>query len=163
MVILPETRKRRPGRGQPLIRLDDLPAWRGAAADRPDPVSEAVADHDLRQEQERRRLLYVAMTRAESWLIVAAAGDCGTGLESWHSMVAVGAERCALARATVDIDGIGPAQRLSFGDWTDLPVSLIRAPAPLVPGTSGAWSGGSVPRWATNRVTPRAYTSSAGR
>ncbi|GHG13779.1 double-strand break repair helicase AddA [Paracoccus aerius] len=132
VVILPETRKRRNGHGQPLIRLDDLPAWRGAAADRPDPVAEAVADHDLRQEQERRRLLYVAMTRAESWLIVAAAGDCGSGLESWHSMIATGAERCTLTRATIEIDGIGSAQRLSFGEWPDLPVSLERKVASTV-------------------------------
>ncbi|VDS06953.1 ATP-dependent helicase/nuclease subunit A [Paracoccus haematequi] len=130
VVILPETRKRRAGRGQPLIRLDDRPAWRGSAADRPDPVADAVTDLELRQEQERRRLLYVAMTRAESWLIVAAAGDCGSGLESWHSMIATGAERCALPRADIQIEGIGTAQRLSFGDWPDLPVSLARATPP---------------------------------
>ncbi|MFD2813853.1 ATP-binding domain-containing protein [Paracoccus aerius] len=95
-------------------------------------MAEAVADHDLRQEQERRRLLYVAMTRAESWLIVAAAGDCGSGLESWHSMIATGAERCTLTRATIEIDGIGSAQRLSFGEWPDLPVSLERKVASTV-------------------------------
>ena len=97
--------------------LVDLAGW---GLRREPTVAEAVADHDLRQEQERRRLLYVAMTRAESWLIVAAAGDCGSGLESWHSMIATGAERCTLTRATIEIDGIGSAQRLSFGEWPDL-------------------------------------------
>ena len=138
VVILPETRKRRPGRGQPLIRLDDLPAWRGIAADRPDPVAEAVADHELRQEQERRRLLYVAMTRAESWLIVAAAGPTGELLDSWHSMIAMGAARSALPQTSIEIEGIGTAQRLSFGDWPDLAVSLERKAAPMV--RRPAWS-----------------------
>ncbi|SNR32612.1 double-strand break repair helicase AddA [Paracoccus sediminis] len=144
VVILPETKRRKPGRGQQTIRLDALPAWRGTAAERPDAVAEAVADHDLRQEQERRRLLYVAMTRAESWLIVAAAGDTGSGLESWHSMVAVGAERCTLERVAIDIDGVGAAQRLFFGDWPDQAVTLDRVLAPMVP----------APDWAGRRAPP---------
>ncbi|WP_295048238.1 double-strand break repair helicase AddA [uncultured Paracoccus sp.] len=143
VVILPETRKRRAGRGQPLIRLDGLPAWRGSAADRPDPVAEAVADLDLRQEQERRRLLYVAMTRAESWLIVAAAGDCGSGLDSWHSMIAMGAARSALPRDTIDIEGVGTAQRLCFGDWPDQPVSLAPVTLPVV--RPPAWADRAAP------------------
>ncbi|WP_154764754.1 double-strand break repair helicase AddA [Paracoccus lichenicola] len=139
VVILPETKKRKPGRGQPLIRLDDRPAWRGLAADRPDPVALAVADHEQRQEEERRRLLYVAMTRAESWLIVAAAGDCGVGLESWHSMIAVGAVRCSsLERTTVEIDGIGTAERLFFGAWPDQAVALDATFAP--PARAPEWA-----------------------
>ncbi|WP_246020669.1 double-strand break repair helicase AddA [Paracoccus subflavus] len=132
VVILPETRCRRPGRGQQTIRLDGLPAWRGPAGDRPDPVAQAVRDHERRAEEERRRLLYVAMTRAESWLIVAAAGDTGNGLESWHSMISGGAERCALNRSTVEIEGIGTAHRLSFGIWPDQKVAAeTRAEASL--------------------------------
>lgn len=151
VVILPETRRRKPGRGQQTIRLDGLPAWRGAAADRPDPVAEAVRDHERRAEEERRRLLYVAMTRAESWLIVAAAGDTGEGLESWHSMILSGAERCALDRGSVEVEGIGTAQRLSFGTWPERAVAAepglpptvrlpdwARRPAPPPPPRQGA-------------------------
>ncbi len=67
----------------------------------------AVAEWQQRQEEERRRLLYVAMTRAESWLIVAAAGDTGEGLDSWHAMVAEGAGRTALTRQDLPIEGVG--------------------------------------------------------
>ncbi|WP_103172009.1 double-strand break repair helicase AddA [Paracoccus sp. SY] len=144
VVILPETRKRRPGRGQPLIRLGDIPAWRGLSVDRPDPVALAVADLEQRQEEERRRLLYVAMTRAESWLIVAAAGDCGSGLESWHSMISVGVERCTLDRCTIEIDGIGSAQRLSFGTWPEGPVASEVTLA----------STAQAPEWAARRAPP---------
>ncbi|MBU3028881.1 double-strand break repair helicase AddA [Paracoccus marinaquae] len=117
VVILPETQKRRPGNHARVVRLSDMPVWRGGAAERPDPVAEAVAAEARRQEEERRRLLYVAMTRAESWLIVAAAGETGDGLDSWHATIAAGADRAGLDRGEVAIEGIGAALRLSFGDW----------------------------------------------
>jgi ATP-dependent helicase/nuclease subunit A len=119
VVILPETQKRKPNNSHRTVRLGDMPMWRGASADRPDAVAEAVADYDARQDEERRRLLYVALTRAESWLIVAAAGETGDGLDSWHSMIAAGAARTDLTRSTIDIEGIGQALRLGFGDWPD--------------------------------------------
>ncbi|WP_374299291.1 double-strand break repair helicase AddA [Paracoccus sp. (in: a-proteobacteria)] len=144
VVILPETKKRKPGRGQPTIRLAEMPAWRGLSADRPEPVALAVEDLDRRQEEERRRLLYVAMTRAESWLIVAAAGETGDGLESWHSMVAVGAERCTLDRCAIEIDGIGTGHRLSFGAWPEGPVAAEVTLASVA----------QAPEWASRRAPP---------
>jgi len=39
------------------------------------------------EEQEKDRLLYVALTRAERWLVVAAAGKADTSAESWHDRV----------------------------------------------------------------------------
>lgn len=117
VVILPETRKRRPDSRTRTVRIDGRPTWRGSAAERPDAVADAVAEQTRLQEQERRRLLYVAMTRAESWLIVAAAGETGAGLDSWHAMIADGAGRASLDRAEIPIDGIGTGLRLSFGDW----------------------------------------------
>lgn len=144
VVILPETRIRKPARGGPTIRLDGLPAWRGDADKRPDPVADAVREQDRRAEEERRRLLYVAMTRAESWLIVAAAGKTGAGLESWHSMVSAGAERCALERATHEIEGVGTAQRLVFGTWPAHAVSPLAVPA----------AGPDLPGWARRPAPP---------
>ncbi|MFN3279038.1 MAG: double-strand break repair helicase AddA [Paracoccus hibiscisoli] len=131
IVILPETQMRRPNNRQPLVRLDDMPVWRGAAPERCDAVAMAVADWQQRQEEERRRLLYVAMTRAESWLIVAAAGETGAGLDSWHAMVAEGAGRAALTRHDLEIEGIGTGLRLSWGDWpaqADRPAPVAAAP-----------------------------------
>ncbi|HIC66913.1 MAG TPA: double-strand break repair helicase AddA, partial [Paracoccus sp.] len=63
--------------------------------------------------------LYVAMTRAESWLIVAAAGETGAGLDSWHGMITDGAARAALPRSPIEIEGVGQGTRLTFGAWPE--------------------------------------------
>ncbi len=47
-------------------------------------LDSAAKETDL---AERDRLLYVGMTRAEQWLIVAAAGELGKDGESWHDTV----------------------------------------------------------------------------
>ncbi len=136
VVILPDTRKRRSDSRDRSVRVGNRPVWRGLSGQRPDVVAEAVEDHTRRQEEERRRLLYVAMTRPESWLIVAAAGDTGSGLDSWFSTIAEGAERTDLTRKEIEIDGVGTALRLSWGDWpTGAPAAaplaerVVRLPA----------------------------------
>ncbi len=144
IVILPETGKRRSNNRQRIVRLDGMPAWRGAAGDRGDAINDAVSDHDERQQEERRRLLYVAMTRAESWLIVAAAGETGAGLDSWHATIADGVGRATLTRTEVAIDGIGVAQRLSFGDW---PADAVTVPTVAVPHVAP-------PEWALRMPPP---------
>ena len=144
VVILPETMKRRnTARGQ-TVRMGDLPLWRGSAADRPEPVAEAVAAAEARQAEESRRLLYVALTRAESWLIVAAAGDTGEGLDSWHAMIAQGAARVALDRATLAIPEVGEGLRLSWGDW----------PEGAAPAAAAAPPDHAVPDWARRMPAP---------
>ncbi|HRM74730.1 MAG TPA: PD-(D/E)XK nuclease family protein, partial [Paracoccus sp. (in: a-proteobacteria)] len=70
-----------------------------------------------RQLQERKRLLYVGLTRAESWLIVAAAGETGTGEDSWHAMVEAGFDRLELPQMRLPAPWGGEIRRLSFGDW----------------------------------------------
>jgi ATP-dependent helicase/nuclease subunit A len=119
VVILPETQKRRADSRQRIVRVDNMPVWKGAATDRCDAVALAVARWDQKQEEERRRLLYVAMTRAESWLVVAAAGDTGAGLDSWYTMIAEGATRTDLTRSKLTVEGLGDGLRLSFGDWPE--------------------------------------------
>ncbi|MBM3605286.1 MAG: double-strand break repair helicase AddA [Alphaproteobacteria bacterium] len=134
VVILPETQKRRPANGQRVVQVEGMPAWRGAAAERCDAVALAVGHWERRQEEERRRLLYVAMTRAESWLIVAAAGETGEATDSWHAMIMDGAGRSGLTRGTVEVPGLGQALRLSFGDWPEQAEADTRsAPRPLAP------------------------------
>ncbi|WP_372801723.1 double-strand break repair helicase AddA [Paracoccus seriniphilus] len=139
VVILPETKKRRPDSRARTVRIGNMPTWRGSSGERPEVVAEAVAQLALRQEQERRRLLYVALTRAESWLIVAAAGDTGDGLESWHSMISAGPARSDLIRSNIEIEGIGTGLRLSYGDWPSDPVEEAK-PAPLPDVTLPDWT-----------------------
>ncbi|MCC7320099.1 MAG: double-strand break repair helicase AddA [Rubellimicrobium sp.] len=79
------------------------------------PLQVALRDEARRKdEDERRRLLYVAMTRAEQWLIVAAAGDTGSGGDSWHAMAEEGLTRAGAVAA--GLPG-GAGLRLEGGDW----------------------------------------------
>ena len=122
VVILPDCAKRKgAGRGAPTILPDNGPPahWRAARAWQTPQVQEWIARDQQRQEEERRRLLYVGLTRAESWLIVAAAGETGAGCESWHAMVADGFSRAdGLSQADLPCDwGDCGIRRLSFGDW----------------------------------------------
>ena len=80
-------------------------------------LARLVDQRKQREAEERDRLLYVAMTRAEAWLIVAAAGDVGKQDGSWYrkieaAMVALGARDASFASG----DGL----RLETGDWAGL-------------------------------------------
>lgn len=76
VVILPDTAVSGGGRAGPPLRAlgPDVAALAGTKVDRP-PAIQAAEDIRAAQEAEERwRLLYVALTRAERWLIVAGAG-----------------------------------------------------------------------------------------
>ncbi|WP_304618148.1 double-strand break repair helicase AddA [Paracoccus sp. (in: a-proteobacteria)] len=159
IVFLPETQKRRAPAGGRVVNLDGMPVWRGNAAERCNAVAVAVGDWERRQEEERRRLLYVAMTRAESWLVVAAAGETGDALESWHSMIAAGAARCDLARAPLPLPDLPDGLRLSFGDWPDH--AEAAAPAAPVPVALPDWAR-RMPPPTPDYVTPVAASGLGG-
>lgn len=101
IVILPDTIKSsRDGRSGSMFWPDDtgapLPLWVPLASDRPDDipgVMERVGDADRAEEQ---RLLYVALTRAQDWLIVAGAERSQPSDQSWYDVVSEGMSRCAL-------------------------------------------------------------------
>jgi len=115
IVILPDTTKRkREVRGEFLI-ADDTVFWKPKSDAMP-PVLSAIKEDMLdAQDRERRRLLYVALTRAENWLIVAAAGDVGKEThDSWHSTITHAMEHVD----AVDLQTkIGVGKRFSRWDW----------------------------------------------
>ena len=133
IVIMPDSAKRRPPReGQVLTAPDGTALWRGRSGERPDAVEDLAAHLTARQLQERKRLLYVGLTRAESWLIVAAAGETGTGEDSWHAMVEAGFDRLDLPQMRWPAPWGGEIRRLSFGDWPLTAPETIRiAPATI--------------------------------
>ena len=114
IVFLPDTAKR-----PNTVKADFLPSGDGLVWKTPSKQSAAsvtalsddVADAQMR---ERMRLLYVAMTRAEKWLIVGAAGDAGDGFDSWYNVIAEGMERAGWANDTVGGHAI---KRVSHLDW----------------------------------------------
>jgi ATP-dependent helicase/nuclease subunit A len=127
IVILPDTSKNKmDGQIRDLLYpAGDQRLWAGPADDMPPAVAAIKDSLKERQKRETRRLLYVAMTRAETWLIVCAAGDVGTGDDSWHAMVADGLAHTG-TQDVIFPTGIG--KRLSDRDWEG--GDLIDVPAP---------------------------------
>ncbi|WP_322893176.1 MULTISPECIES: double-strand break repair helicase AddA [unclassified Yoonia] len=128
IVILPETMKRRNDYKGEILPAGDAVIWKTPSA------GSAAAVVDLReaalakQEEERLRLLYVAMTRAEKWLIIGASGDVGDGMESWYNIAAKGIKDC---RGTPALSGDLEVIRVSHLDWdaaalTETPVAPAR-------------------------------------
>ncbi len=120
VVILPDTaayRKRE--RDEVLVTPDGTPLWKTPADASPALIAEARAARKAREEEESLRLLYVALTRAQSRLIVAAAGALGKEVTdedapppAWYHLIADG----MLAAGAVP--GEGGGLELSFGDWS---------------------------------------------
>ncbi len=143
VVILPDTADRNPSAGGELMTLaPGAIAWRTGADASPPQIATARDALRERQQEENMRLLYVAMTRAQSWLIVAAAGKIEKE-GAWYNIVAQGMEHAGgvqVAGAT----GFGPIQRLSLGDWPeDRPDSRAgQGPTPA--------EAAPLPHWATS-------------
>lgn len=115
IVVLPDTGPRRPPRGGEIMTVDDVPLWRMNAVEMPDAMSAAHAEAQQKQLNERLRLLYVALTRAEKWLIVAAAGDLDRNGDSWYQMVEAGLAEAGANQCDFQS---GSGLRLAHLDWT---------------------------------------------
>ena len=116
VVILPDTMKTvKADRGR-LAKVDmagrPRAAWKGKKGEEPALLAAAREDAARAQIEENRRLLYVAMTRAEDWLIVAGAQGKRQSeyADTWYGMVetglqAMGAEAAEGATPT-GLDGV---------------------------------------------------------
>jgi ATP-dependent helicase/nuclease subunit A len=133
VVFLPDTAMRQSNNLAPkLFTPEGGPVcWGGSKDESPAILHPEYEAEKEREAEERNRLLYVAMTRAESWLIVCAAGEVEKGQSTgWYPHVAEAVR--ALGPAPVDTP-TGQGMRLESGDWTpvagDAPAT--KAPAPL--------------------------------
>ncbi len=90
VVILPDTAQRNRKSAPPVLPRDKKASiWQ--ASPNSDLEAEAVTAHKARDDREQERLLYVALTRAEHWLIVAGAGTRGSkDNPAWYEMVEQG-------------------------------------------------------------------------
>ncbi|MGL4320978.1 MAG: PD-(D/E)XK nuclease family protein, partial [Paracoccaceae bacterium] len=115
---------------------NDLAVWSTTAEDSPPLIQAAKALRKEKQAQEDDRLLYVAMTRAQSVLIVGAAGKIGKNSTCWHTKISAGMAKLG---ASMDADGT------LVHAYGDMPATSIEA-VPDSPKTQ-------VPDWAM-RVAP---------
>ena len=128
IVVLPECEKRKASNPDQILQLGNNGVWCPRKNHRPDVLEDVIAQSRLRQDEESLRLLYVALTRAEKWLIVAGSGEIdkkhGT---DWHSRIS------AAAVAGKDLDTpFGNGKRIEFGDWDSFKITA----APELPGSS---------------------------
>lgn len=135
IVILPDTADRRPQDSDEIFRLPQKTAiWRTSKDESPPEVTTIRENREIQRAQENLRLLYVAMTRARTWLIVAAAGEVKKP-DNWYNLIQTGLKSLG---TTPVRDGI---VRYSFGDWPlpahpqeiavpkiDLPVWVTKLP-----------------------------------
>ncbi|MFO7921691.1 MAG: double-strand break repair helicase AddA [Nioella sp.] len=134
VVILPDTAARQRNHQAPkLLRDADGPLfWAGSKADSPPLMQPLFAEHEAREDEERNRLLYVAMTRAESWLITCAAGKVADrGVTGWHPTIEAAARDCGADSLETPV---GPGLRLQTGDWSPVPLAAPPVAAAPLPG-----------------------------
>jgi ATP-dependent helicase/nuclease subunit A len=116
VVILPECGAWRMPPAPQIVTQAGHALWTGRADDMPPTLAEAIEAERRALLAERDRLLYVAMTRAETWLIVAAHGDLGKQGDTWYDKVKRG---MAAAGAQPHSFAHGPGLRLDHGSWAE--------------------------------------------
>ncbi|TNF58150.1 MAG: double-strand break repair helicase AddA, partial [Rhodobacteraceae bacterium] len=134
VVFLPDTALHRDGQPGVVQLIDGVPVWRLPEDERPEPMSRAQAEEAARSRAERLRLLYVALTRAQSWLIVAAAGKLDTtDGDTWYQRVEAGLNRQG---AVPLVTPLGEGLRLQGGDWDGMTghhAAPVKADAVVLP------------------------------
>ena len=112
IVILPDTLAPARRATPQILTLEagggEIAIAAGAAKDDPAVAAEARAEAQRRLDEERLRLLYVAMTRAEDWLIVCGAGDEKHAESGWYGLV-------SRAMAVTGRDFASPLSALGLG------------------------------------------------
>jgi ATP-dependent helicase/nuclease subunit A len=110
IVILPDCADRRAPNESALVVPEGGPPIWALTADEATPLQQAATEaRKAVREAESLRLLYVAVTRARCWLIVAAAGKAGEA--SWYGLLRAAAEDLPLLPAP------GGRMRHEMGVW----------------------------------------------
>ncbi|MCC5987321.1 MAG: double-strand break repair helicase AddA [Pararhodobacter sp.] len=147
VVVLPETADRVDQERAALTAPGGVPILRaGRKDDAPSPQREADDAAKGARAEESDRLLYVALTRARQWLIVAGAGKADSGA-SWHervakAMQALGAVACETpaGQGLHYAHGDWPAAAAPDGGASSGPAAPADLPAVATPPTAAALS-----------------------
>lgn len=135
IVILPDTADQRPNDTTEIVDVAGRAVWKALAGQNPEPVQEALNARTARREQEDARLLYVAMTRAESWLIVASSGKVDKP-ESWYQRVADGVRAAGAERLDTPT---GTGSRHAHGEWPARSDAVTKTGAPQAELPDALW------------------------
>ncbi len=119
IVILPDTGLKPDRVRDDIITLDGVPIWKPSMTATTAKILARLDEIKAAQAQELMRLLYVAMTRAEKWLIVAAAGKLPTEPNSWYQMVEAAMGHL---NAVTFSEGHVTGKRYQVADWDGLPL-----------------------------------------
>lgn len=139
IVILPQTGDRRVEVRNDILLPEDVPIWKARAAnstERQNTETDRLKELNI---QENMRLLYVALTRAESQLIVCGAGKQQKTGKSWYEIIENGLTRAGALTAP-DV-----ALRLTTPDW---PEDMDVSPETIAIQT------GTLPDWVTTPPPP---------
>ncbi|MGZ2255685.1 double-strand break repair helicase AddA [Roseobacter sp. A03A-229] len=134
IVILPDMGKRDIQIKDDVVSLEGHPVWKTNASEMPDAMARRVDEMKQAQFEERMRLLYVALTRAEKWLIVAAGGELSKRNDSLYQIVeaAMGSSEAK----QIQFQGL-QIRRHAHADWDALPEldlpDVVRPKVPLDP------------------------------
>ncbi len=164
VVILPDTTRRPSASGQSVIEIDGVPIWMSKTGDDVMATTRAREDAKKREARERRRLLYVALTRAQDRLIICGAWygarpapdkppKAGYGEGSWYGLCAEAMETLATERPDGedgrrgvwrfgqlppqgDEGAAGSSAAPALPTWLNTPAPQDAAPARLLAPTS---------------------------
>lgn len=141
IVILPECGKRDVVIRDEIISMKGVPVWKMPGTAQPEQMAERIDEMKAAQREESLRLLYVALTRAEKWLIVAASGDLHKEGDDWHQRIEAGMR----ASGAFDLDTpVGPGLRMEHGSW-DFPDDASDPPQDDAPSPLPAFYSKAVP------------------
>ncbi len=127
IVILPDTAERQKRFDDEVVPLENGTAlWKTGANAQPEVMEEAIIRLKTARQAEDLRLLYVAMTRAETWLIVAASGDVKKPGGSWYDLVRQGMTGLDV---TPHETPLGQGMRLGHLDWSAGTMRAAEKPA----------------------------------
>jgi len=121
---------------------DGPAAWKVNKPDMPEAMKAALDAGQSAQIEERQRLLYVALTRAESWLIVCGCGQRGKNLDNWYDQISAAmAETSVVPHEFIS----GPGQRYETGLWDQaVPEAALLDPPPVM----------ALPDWIKDNALP---------
>ncbi|CAN0581736.1 unnamed protein product, partial [Ectocarpus sp. 12 AP-2014] len=120
IVFLPDTTPgTRPTKNETLMDESGMPVWPVSKEESPELIQKTKDLKVEAEKQESNRLLYVAITRAESWLIVCGKEQSKTAsktTKTWHETLRLGLER---AGAELLDTHAGAILRLAEGAWPE--------------------------------------------